>query len=582
VKKPKNERSSVGLLRSRAEDRMRERGELERASGEPAPDPARLLHELQVHRIELEMQNEELHRSRGDLEAALARYSELYDFAPVGYFMLDREGTIQEVNLTGARLLGFARSHVIGRRFGAFVVSADTRALNALLKKALESKATESGEVALGVQPTSGGQSLCVELTVSASPGGECRMVVVDVSGRKKMEEQLRSAQKMDAIGRLAGGVAHDFNNLLTIILSHAAFALDAVDGDTPVHDDLLELRAAAERAAALTRQLLTFGRKQPLRPQLVDANDLVRGLESMLRRVLESPIDLVLDLAPDLGLIEVDPVQFEQVVMNLAINARDAMPDGGQLTVSTANVDADEPREPTRPDGKCAQLVCMTVRDTGVGMDAVTLGHMFEPFFTTKEKERGTGFGLSTVHGIVTQCGGEVFVRSELGRGTVFDIRFPRAAEASSPRRSMVMARPESRAGGAETILVVEDEEALSRVAKRILAEAGYDVLVAASGQEGLRICEQHKGAIHLALCDLVMPKMTGLAFASLLRATRPEIKVVHMSGYAGDSVRRDGVLDLTRYIGKPFTSEELRRKVREVLDHDYLLDLGAKAAKG
>jgi two-component system cell cycle sensor histidine kinase/response regulator CckA len=567
--KRKKEASSDAKLRLRAEQHMAKRGLGEGAGPPSPPDPEKLFYELQVHKIELEMQNEELVRSRAEVDASLARYSELYDFAPVGYFTLDREGTIRQANLTGARLLGVARSEVVARRFGMFVAAADTRAFNALLGRALESGNMESGEITLAVQPTAPGRPPFVHLTLSASAAQEeCRMIVVDFTERHRAAEQLRSGQKMEAIGQLAGGVAHDFNNLLTIILSHAAFALEAVDGDSPIHEDLLELQAAAERAVALTRQLLTFSRKQELRPQVVDANQLVRGLESMLRRLLAASIDLVLRLAPNPTPIEVDPVQFEQVVMNLAINARDAMPEGGQLTVSTANVDFDETRIPQYSTGEPGQFVRMTVSDTGVGMDKATLEHIFEPFFTTKEKERGTGFGLSTVYGIVTQCGGDVSVHSEAGRGTAFDIRFARAAMVSSPRHSMVVAKTEVLTGGTETVLVVEDEDALRRAARRILEAAGYTVLVAASGEEALRVCEKHQGTIHLALSDVVMPKITGLAFAALVKAARPEIKVLHMSGYAGDAIDKYGTLDRARYIGKPFTSEALTRKVREVLD--------------
>ncbi len=567
--KRKNETSGDAGLRPRAEQRIREQSARERGGLDSPPDAAKLFYELQVHKIELEMQNDELLRSRTEVETLLARYSELYDFAPVGYFTLDRQGTIRQANLTGARLLGAPRSDVVDRRFGMFIAPADTRAFNALLAKALESKTTESGEMALATQPSAPRRSPYVQITVSASTGAdEFRMIVVDITERHRAAEQLRSGQKMEAIGQLAGGVAHDFNNLLTIILSHAAFALEAVDGDTPVHDDLVELRTAAERAVALTRQLLTFSRKQPLRPQVVDANHLIRGLENMLRRLLDASIELVLMLEPELGPIEVDPVQFEQVVMNLAINARDAMPDGGQLTISTANVDFDESRAPQIGSGEPERLVRMAVRDTGVGMDAATQEHIFEPFFTTKEKERGTGFGLSTVYGIVTQCGGGISVRSEPGRGTLFEIHFRRAATELPLRHSMVIAKAQVLAGGTETVLVVEDEDALREVARRILAAAGYAVLVAASGEEGLRVCEQHQGPIDLILSDVVMPKMTGLAFAALVKAQRPEIKFLHMSGYAGDAIDKYGMLDRGRYIGKPFTAEALRRKVRDVLD--------------
>jgi PAS domain S-box-containing protein len=568
VKGRKNGATSAAGLRARAEERLRERRHREAIRSPSQADTAKLVHELQVHQIELEMQNEELLRSRAELEAALERYSELYDLAPVGYFTLDRDGTIRQANLTGPGQLGVARSELLGRRFGMFVAAADRSTFNDLLAKAFESHVMESCEVALAPQAGAARQPLHAQLTASVSEGaGECRAVVVDVTERKRAEEQLRAWAKMESIGRLAGGVAHDFNNLLAVILSHAALALEAVGEDAPLRADLLEVRAAAERATVLTRQLLAFGRKQVLRPELVDANELVRGLATMFRRLLGAHIELVLALADDLGQVRVDPAQLEQVIMNLAINARDAMPDGGKLTLSTANVDLDAVRAARWPMGRPGPFVLVAVNDTGVGMDRATREHIFEPFFTTKEKDRGTGFGLSTVHGIVKQFGGDVSFHSEPGRGTTFEVYLPCEA-ASSKRNSMVVARAKADVGGTETVLILEDEEPLRKVTKRILASAGYNVLVAASGAEALQLCERHSGPIHLALSDVVMPKMTGLAFAAHLKSVRPETRVLYMSGYAEEAIDKHGVLDPAMYIGKPFTLDALKRKVREVLD--------------
>jgi CheY-like chemotaxis protein len=286
-----------------------------------------------------------------------------------------------------------------------------------------------------------------------------------------------------------------------------------------------------------------------------------------MFRRLLGAHIELVLALADDLGQVRVDPAQLEQVIMNLAINARDAMPAGGKLTLSTANVDVDPVRAARYPMGTPGPFVLVAVNDTGVGMDAATREHIFEPFFTTKDKDRGTGFGLSTVHGIVKQFGGDVSFRSAPGSGTTFEVYLPREA-ASSQRSSAVMATARAQVGGTETILVVEDEGPLRRITERILASAGYTVLVAASGAEALQLCAQHSGAIHLALSDMVMPKMTGLAFAAHLKTVRPETRVLYMSGYAEESIDKHGAFDPAMFIGKPFTLDALKRKVREVLD--------------
>jgi PAS domain S-box-containing protein len=558
--------TGVTDLRQRAEDRLRDRKE--RLSSRA--DAAKLVHELQVHQIELEMQNEELVRSRGELETSLERYSELYDFAPVGYFTLGRDGAIRDVNLTGARLLGIERAELLTRRIAAFVAAADTAALDAALSRALASQGAASCEVALGQPHDAGYAPIYVQLTVSASESAEeCRAIAVDVTERRRAEEQLRAWQKMEAIGRLAGGVAHDFNNLLTVVLTHAGFALGAAGENATLRDDLTELIAAAERAAAITRQLLAFGRKQVLRAQVIDANELVRRVTNMLRRLLDERIELTLALAADLGCVKGDPVQLEQVIMNLVINARDAMPLGGKLTVSTASVDVDETHAPQYPMGRAGSFVLLIVSDSGVGMDKVTMAQAFEPFFTTKNRDRGTGFGLATVYGIVKQCGGDVSVQSELGKGTTFEIYFPRAAEpltvAAPPA---AIAKAPGLVGGTETILIVEDEAALRNVAKRILVSVGYTVLVAESGQEALRIGSEHSGPIHLALSDVVMPKMTGVAFAAQLKEMRPATKVLHMSGYAEEAIGQHGAIDPSLFIGKPFTTDDLTQKIREVLD--------------
>jgi PAS domain S-box-containing protein len=557
-------------LRQRAEARLADRGATS-AILSPS-DAIRAEHELHVHQIELEMQNEDLLRAHAAAEAALERYTDLYDFAPVGYFTLGGDGAITQVNLTGARMLGIERSRLLARRLAAFVAEADRPNLHAMVGRVLESRTVQSGVVALGSPDRESASRRYLQLTASAEPGAsECRVVAVDITERRRVEEQVKVAQKLEAVGRLAGGVAHDFNNLLTVIVGNSEVVLDALPGDSPLRENLLEQRAAAERGAALTRQLLAFSRKQVLQPSVVDVNELARGVSSLLRRLLGENIELVQSLAPDLGRIEVDPTQLEQVLMNLAIQARDAMPDGGTLTLATANVDLDAAQaDRLGLDVAPGRFVVMIVSDTGIGMDVATMQHIFEPFFMTKATGQGTGLELSTVYGIVEQCGGGVAVRSELGAGTTFEIYLPRT---EAPRASALPRTPrsEARLEGTETILLVDDERALRRVVERILGAAGYTILSAESGADALRIAGEHSGPIHLALSDVVMPGMTGVAFTRRLAQTHPATRVLFMSGHSDGAFDGSGERDRATppaFIGKPFTSAQLKLKVREVLD--------------
>ena len=385
---------------------------------------------------------------------------------------------------------------------------------------------------------------------------------------REKLEEQLRASQKMEAVGSLAGGIAHDFNNLLAVILSYTGFTLDAVRLGDPLRDDLLEIKKAGERAAALVRQLLAFGRKQILQPVPLDLNQAASGVEKMLRRVIGEDVELVLALAPALGLTLADPGQIEQVIMNLAINARDAMPAGGRLTIKTANVELNADQAARHVTASPGSYVQLAVTDSGCGMDAPTRERIFEPFFTTKERGKGTGLGLSTVYGVVSQSGGHILVSSEPGRGTTFEILLPRQRSATAPRPSRLTLQPGATAG-TETILVVEDEQGVRNVAQRILAAAGYFVLVADGAAEALRVSFAHQGKIHLVLTDVVMPQMGGKEFADRLAQSRPETRILYMSGYADDAIGHRGVLDPgAQLIGKPFGAADLTRRVREVLD--------------
>jgi PAS domain S-box-containing protein len=389
-----------------------------------------------------------------------------------------------------------------------------------------------------------------------------------DVTEHEQLEEQLRTSQKIEAIGSLAGGVAHDFNNILSVILSYTGYATEALREGDPLRSDLVEVKRAGERAAALTRQLLAFSRKQILQPVSLSLNQIAAGVERMLRRIVGEDIDYVQVLATDLGVVRADPGQIEQVLMNLAVNARDAMPEGGKLTIETANVEIDEEYAACHVAVTPGSYVQLAVTDTGCGMDEQTKARLFEPFFTTKEKGKGTGLGLSTVYGIVKQSGGNIWVYSEPGRGTTFKIYLPRELGAT-PTTVTQAPGVATRVTGTETVLVVEDEEALRKVARRSLTSAGFTVLTAANGVEAIEVAARHAGEIQLLLTDVVMPKMSGRALAQELVKTRPAIRVLYMSGYTDNAIVHHGVLDTgTQFIGKPFTGTDLARKVREVLD--------------
>ena len=380
-------------------------------------------------------------------------------------------------------------------------------------------------------------------------------------------ESQLLQSQKMEGIGRLAGGVAHDFNNLLTAILSYTGFAMEGVREGDPLKDDLLEVKKAGERAAALTRQLLAFSRKQVLQPVPLDLNRVVSEMERMLRRIIGEDIDLAQVLSPDLGMVKADPGQLEQVILNLAVNARDAMPEGGNLTIETANVEFDADDVAQHPGVEPGAHVMVAVTDSGVGMDQAILAQVFEPFFTTKGPGKGTGLGLSTVYGIVKQSGGYIWAYSERGKGTTFKVFLPR--HDANPEALKTPTSPVLPSGGSETILVVEDDSAVRGLTQRILKSAGYKVLTAANGGEALLTCEQHHGTIDLVLTDVVMPQMSGRVLAERLTKVRPDARVLFASGYTANAIVHQGALDPgTNFIGKPFTQAGLLTKVREVLD--------------
>jgi signal transduction histidine kinase/CheY-like chemotaxis protein len=403
--------------------------------------------------------------------------------------------------------------------------------------------------------------------------------IVIDVSDRagaraqtRALEAQLRQAQRMEAVGRLAGGVAHDFNNLLTLIRAHVRFALESAPPGGTWRDELGMVEQAAERAAGLTRQLLAFSRRQRLQPEVLDLNAVVRGLEPLLRRLIGEDIVVATRLAPALGAVSADPGQLEQVLVNLAVNARDAMPHGGRLEFATAEVvlgpEAAADADADGGDGELpapGRYVRLTVRDTGTGMDEATRARAFEPFFTTKEPGRGTGLGLSTVYGIVRQSGGWVRLASAPGGGTVVTVDLPRV---DLPVPAPVAPPPTERPRGVGTVLVVEDEPEVRRVVQRMLARHGYTVVTAANGREAQAVVTSHAGPLDLVLTDAVMPEVSGRALAEWLATARPGVPVLFMSGYTDDEILRRGLeAPGQHFIGKPFTPEALLDAVRAAL---------------
>jgi signal transduction histidine kinase len=383
---------------------------------------------------------------------------------------------------------------------------------------------------------------------------------------RRQLEEQLRQAQKMEAIGQLAGGVAHDFNNILTAILGTADLMISDLPASSPSREDAQDIRESAQRAAALTRQLLAFSRKGAGETKAVDINAVVRGLESMLRRLLAANIEIRFTLAPDLASALADAGQVEQVLLNLAVNGRDAMPQGGKLTIETANVELDAGYVQGHPEVKAGPYVMLAVSDTGVGMDSPTQARIFQPFFTTKGPGKGTGLGLSTVDTIVRQHGGHVWLYSEPGHGSVFKVYLPQAR--SRPAGAVAASPPGAPPRGTETVLVVEDTHAVRSLVARVLEGLGYEVIEASDAATAEVAAARYKGPIHLLLSDVVMPGATGPELARRLADARPELRVLFTSGYADDAIVHHGVLGAgTSYLQKPFTPDALARKVRDIL---------------
>jgi PAS domain S-box-containing protein len=507
------------------------------------------------------------------------RYHALFESNPFPMFVHDPE-TLGILGANGAAVerYGYTRQEFLGLSLR------DLRApehVKALQERAERLGSSPGSERQASRHRTRDGSILEVEVTSRAVElaGRRVRLMSIhDVTERKALEARIRHAQKMDAIGRLAGGVAHDFNNILNVVLGYAELTMRTMDESDRRRRHLAEILRAGEQAASLTRQLLTFGRGHPLQPRVLDLNASVTEMDPLIRRSIGEHIELVTALAHDPGRVRADPSQIDQVILNLVVNARDAMPCGGRLTIETSDVELDGQGQPGLPAGRYVMLV---VADTGCGMPKSVQEHIFEPFFTTKENDKGTGLGLATVYGIVQQSGGAITVHSAVNAGTAFKIYLPRV---EAPATALPVGRPVSEVErGTETILLVEDDPALRGLTHEVLTDAGYRVLQAASGPEAMALVDNYIGRIDLLVTDVVMPRMNGLELARRLDEIRPGLPTLYLSGYAPGAVAREGMLDPRRvFMTKPLRPAELTHKVRDLLDTRPLPPCGRDAGAG
>lgn len=560
-------------LRKRAEDLLNK--DPAAIQHTPPTDIQKLVEEQQIYQLELEMQNEELRQAQLELEKARDRYADLYDFAPIGYFTIDEKGLILKANLTGANMLSIERGLLIGTPFSRFITKDAQDTFYLHRKNLFATRARQTCELVLKTKDGSIFDAQLESITArEREADSDCiRVTITDITWRRRAEEektqlqaQLQHAQKMEAVGTLAGGIAHDFNNLLQAIQGYTEILLFDKQKNDAAYYELNQISEAAKRGGELTRQLLTFSHKIESNLRPVDMNLLVTKTKNLLERTLPRMIVIKLRLTPERTVVNADSAQLEQILMNLAVNAKDAMPDEGELTIQTESQLLDEAYCRIQPKAKPGRYVILTVSDTGCGMVHETLEHIFDPFYTTKGLANGTGLGLSMVYGAVQSHGGHIECASEPGAGTRFKIYLPALDQNVQPETA---AEEDLPAGGSETILLVDDDEVIQDVGRATLTRFGYTVLTAADGKTAVERYRGEPEGIDLVILDLIMPGMSGKRCLKELISINPQVKVVIASGYSetrnGMEIIRDGAKG---FIGKPYKVRKLLSAVRNVLD--------------
>jgi two-component system cell cycle sensor histidine kinase/response regulator CckA len=561
------EAANEKLQREIAEHKLTEqalaqvRDELERRVEERTAELARANADLRA-----EIENHE--RFAATLQASEERYRELFDSANDLVWVRGLDGRITAINKAAQRITGYTQEEALRLNLAQLVAPEDIELVRGMADRLLAGEPPKAYDVTV---VTKAGRRLALELSTHLvfRDGAPVALQTIarDITERQRLEEQLRQSQKMEAVGRLAGGLAHDVNNLLTVVAAYAQMIADEAGAGAAAKAAAAEILAVAERGGALTTRLLAFSRRQVLQPQVLDLNRLVLGMDNMLRRLIGEDIELKIALDERVGCIKADPNQIEQVVMNLVVNARDAMPRGGHLTLRTSVVEFPEATPSVPAAGTYAGL---SISDTGVGMSSEVRDRAFEPFFTTKEPGKGTGLGLSMVYGIVKQSGGEIVVESEKDKGATLTIYIPQAAqsrpEPGRPAREEAVVAP---SGRRETILLVEDEPGVRKLVRQMLVERGYRVLEAAGGAEALDLARAFTDPLHAALLDMVMPQMSGAELAARLTATRPGLKILYMSGYSDEALLEHGIpAQETALLRKPFLPDALERTLRKLLE--------------